>query len=228
MSDWTDIGEQLKESREKKKLTLADVSHHIRVPAATLKALEENDYSGFPSPTYAKSFLSQYSQYLDIDAEDWLECFETGNVLTHSRNLNYLLPNEPEASGVFLRSRTQASKRGPMAAGRNFAQPLLYFLITAGLISAGVWGFLQLEDKITSSDPELAKEKIAAATEPPLPEKVATSLPEPNTPQPVRVSPNINPNTEPPTADVPKEVTPPPEKEKKPPPRAIIVNEEEE
>ena len=96
MSEWTDIGEKLKGTREKRDLSLGDVSHEMRIPIGTLRALEENDYSGFPTPTYAKSFLSQYSDYLQIDADDWLDCFEIGNVLVHSENLDYLVPDNPE------------------------------------------------------------------------------------------------------------------------------------
>jgi len=107
MSEWTDIGERLKEAREKKELTLEDVSHQIRIPTSTLKAIEENDYSSFPSPAYAKSFLSQYSEYLAINADDWLDCFETGNVLAHSENRDYLVPDRSEA----LRATPQARAR---------------------------------------------------------------------------------------------------------------------
>ena len=70
MSEWTDIGEQLKVTREKRKMSLEDISHEMRIPVATLRALEENDYSGFPSPSYAKRFLGQYAEFLNIDADD--------------------------------------------------------------------------------------------------------------------------------------------------------------
>ena len=63
MSEWTDIGEQLRKARENMDLELMDVAHSTRIPLATLKALEESDYSVFPSPTYARSFLSQYSDF---------------------------------------------------------------------------------------------------------------------------------------------------------------------
>ena len=228
MSEWTDIGEQLKETREKKELSLADVSHQIRVPASTLEALEENDYSGFPSPTYAKSFLAQYSEFLDIDADDWLDCFETGNVLTHSENLDYLVQDEPEAPRAAPRQRSsRPPKRESMASGRNFTQPLLIFLVTAGFIAAGVWGFMKLEDQIAETDPELVEEK-KEPSKPLLPEKTVDPEPPIDSPIAVRVTPNIDPITGNPIAATPEEAIPVPAEEVKPPPRAIIVNEDEE
>jgi cytoskeletal protein RodZ len=144
MSEWTDIGEKLKGTREKRDLSLGDVSHEMRIPIGTLRALEENDYSGFPTPTYAKSFLSQYSDYLQIDADDWLDCFEIGNVLVHSENLDYLVPDNPEPRQA-VHSRPAKPKKfsrpGKIEeSSENSGQTALIFLITGGLIAGAVWG----------------------------------------------------------------------------------------
>ena len=90
MSDWSDIGNALRAEREALGSSLKDVSHRTRIPVQTLHELEENDYSSFPSRAYAKSFLAQYSQHLGVDADEWLDQFDTGNVLDNLDSYAYL------------------------------------------------------------------------------------------------------------------------------------------
>ncbi|MDA7518783.1 helix-turn-helix domain-containing protein [bacterium] len=241
MSEWTDIGEQLKVTREKRKMSLEDISHEMRIPVATLRALEENDYSGFPSPSYAKRFLGQYAEFLNIDADDWLDCFETGNVLSHSENLDYLVPDNPEprrpARPAKARSAQPNRKKETKESSGNFGQTVLIFLITGGLITGAVWGFLQIEKKITADDPIAEQEESSPSS---LPENPASETPTPATVEetpivlpPVAVIPGTPPGT-PPFALTPGQVGPSgieepvfvqPE-DNKPPPRAILVEED--
>jgi cytoskeletal protein RodZ len=70
------IGVRLRVAREQAGLAMEDVSHSTRIPKSVLAALEAEDFSVFSSPTYAKSFLSQYSGFLGVDAAPWLDCIE--------------------------------------------------------------------------------------------------------------------------------------------------------
>lgn len=67
------LGEELKNVRLRKNLTLDDVAQQTRIPQSTLAKLEENDYSGFDSFVYAKSFLNLYGQYLGLDLSECLK-----------------------------------------------------------------------------------------------------------------------------------------------------------
>ncbi|MEM7013466.1 MAG: helix-turn-helix transcriptional regulator, partial [Verrucomicrobiota bacterium] len=67
------IGKQLKEARMKQGLTTEDIAHETRISDAHLRQLEEDDYSKFPNPTYARSFLGIYSEFLEVDAENVIE-----------------------------------------------------------------------------------------------------------------------------------------------------------
>ncbi|RYD35130.1 MAG: hypothetical protein EOP87_07890 [Verrucomicrobiaceae bacterium] len=70
------IGERLTKAREAAGLTVDDVMFKTRIPRSVIDALEAGDFSVFSSPTYAKSFLSQYSAYLNVDARLWLDALE--------------------------------------------------------------------------------------------------------------------------------------------------------
>jgi cytoskeletal protein RodZ len=239
MSEWTDIGKKLKETRERRDLSLADISHEMRIPIGTLRALEENDYSGFSGPTYAKSFLSLYSNYLKIDAHDWLECFEIDNVLVHSDSLDYLVPDEPgprqPARNRSAKPKKSSRSRNVKRSSGNSGQTALIFLITGGLIASAVWGFIQIERKITAEDPPVAGSEPASSGLPP-----GTPSDQPGTIEetPVILPPvTITPVTPPglpsihptPGALTGSGITEPVfvrPKDNKPPPRAILVEED--
>ncbi len=226
MSEWTDIGEQLKLTREKKKISLAGISHEMRIPVATLRALEENDYSGFPSPSYAKSFLGQYSEFLNIDADEWLDCFETGNVLTHSENLDYLVQDEPQPSRpTKARSGPKPRKKEVRESSGKHRQTAVICLVTGGLIAGAIWGFLQIEKKITSSDLPVASQEESTNPQAPQPENSS-----PTTPTTVEETPIILPpvaviSGDPAASGVEDPILVEPV-ESKPPPRAILVEED--
>jgi len=74
--DWDQIGKRLRNAREAADLVLDDVMHQTRIPRNILEALEAENFSIFTSPTYAKSFLRQYSEFLNVDAKPWLDALE--------------------------------------------------------------------------------------------------------------------------------------------------------
>ena len=239
MSEWTDLGEKLKATRDKRGLSLDDISHQSRIPMGTLEALENNDYSRFSSPTYAKSFLGQYADFLNIDAHDWLDCFETGNVLTHSENMDYLVKDDPEPKNQTKpRSPRPPRRKKQQESSGRFGQTVFIFLITGGLIAGAVWGFLKLEEQIIASDPEAleAKETSDLAVASNL-ETTPSDSPSPTIPT-VTGTPG-NPLSAALVPPNPGEITPPgieeplleeplleePE-DTTPPPRAILVDED--
>jgi cytoskeletal protein RodZ len=70
------ISERLKMEREAAGLSVEDVIFQTCIPRSVVVALEEGDFSVFSSPTYAKSFLSQYSSFLKVEAGPWLDALE--------------------------------------------------------------------------------------------------------------------------------------------------------
>lgn len=62
------LGKKLRQARLKKGYSIEDVAHQTRLPEATVRRLEEDDYSGFTNGAYARGFLSIYSGFLEVDA----------------------------------------------------------------------------------------------------------------------------------------------------------------
>jgi cytoskeletal protein RodZ len=70
------IGIQLKSAREAAGLSIDDVIFQTQLPKKVIIALENEDFSTFSSSLYAKSFLAQYSEFLRVDAQSWLDQIE--------------------------------------------------------------------------------------------------------------------------------------------------------
>lgn len=63
------LGQTLKAKREKKKLTLEDVSKKLFIKEIYLQALEDGHYYAFPSRVYGIGFLRTYAKFLGLDAD---------------------------------------------------------------------------------------------------------------------------------------------------------------
>lgn len=69
------IGKRLRAARVAKGMSIDDAAFETRIQPSYIRGLEHDDYSGFASTTYAKSFLTLYSRYLGVEAEDALQYF---------------------------------------------------------------------------------------------------------------------------------------------------------
>ena len=66
------IGETLKDARDKKSITIDQVQKQTRIHSTVLKALEEGRCDSMLTPTYVRSFLKKYAEYLGLDARQVL------------------------------------------------------------------------------------------------------------------------------------------------------------
>ncbi len=67
------IGQQLKQARLAKNLSLAKVVQATRIQAHYLEALEADDFSSIPSAAQARGFLKLYAEFLGLSLEEMSE-----------------------------------------------------------------------------------------------------------------------------------------------------------
>jgi cytoskeleton protein RodZ len=63
------IGERLREARMRQKIDIADVETATKIRAKYLRALENEEFGLLPGPTFVKTFLRTYAEYLGLDAQ---------------------------------------------------------------------------------------------------------------------------------------------------------------
>lgn len=66
----------LKKLREKKGISLQEISNVTKISVGSLKALENGEYEKFPGRVYIVGFLRSYSEYIGIDVQQAKAHFE--------------------------------------------------------------------------------------------------------------------------------------------------------
>ncbi len=64
-----EIGQQLHQRREMLSLTLDEIERHTRMRAQFMDALEKGKFDELPSPVQTRGMLSNYAEFLDLDAD---------------------------------------------------------------------------------------------------------------------------------------------------------------
>lgn len=72
------LGKILKETREKKDISLREAGQATKIGINFLKALENDEYDVFPNIVYLKSFLKNYAYFLGLDGEKMSREFNPG------------------------------------------------------------------------------------------------------------------------------------------------------
>lgn len=74
-----EIGTLLKQTREKKGLTLRDVEEATKIRYKYLEALEEDNFKILPGTVYTKGFIRNYANFLGLDGNPLLEVYNETN-----------------------------------------------------------------------------------------------------------------------------------------------------
>lgn len=64
-----ELGEQFKQKRKERNLTLKEAENATSIRVTYLQAIENGDISKLISPIYAEGFIKQYASYLGLDGE---------------------------------------------------------------------------------------------------------------------------------------------------------------
>lgn len=74
-------GQQLRQAREKRQLTLEQAAKATHIRSHYLQALEADMFDSLPSATQAKGFLRIYAGFLNLDTQTLIDSFESQNTV---------------------------------------------------------------------------------------------------------------------------------------------------
>ena len=96
-------GQILKENRERRNITLSEVSLSTKITIRTLISIEGGDPANLPPKTFLRGFVRSYAQYLGLDVEEIMRTFQEEMGSTLSR------PTAPGASPSELNAEATES-----------------------------------------------------------------------------------------------------------------------
>jgi hypothetical protein len=70
------IGMSVREARERRGLTIADAETATRIRAKHLRSLVAERFDQLPARAYARAFLREYTEFLELDSERFLDEFD--------------------------------------------------------------------------------------------------------------------------------------------------------
>jgi len=132
-----EIGETLRDARMRARIDVSEIEAKTKIRAKYLRALENEEWSLLPGPTFVKSFLRTYAQALGLD----------GKALVEEYRLSHEHPSEAAlepivSSPQHSRSHAPGGGRSPIGSSRAYMAivgvvGLLIVLLIVGLLTGG-------------------------------------------------------------------------------------------
>ncbi len=99
-SEVQELGQLLREARERKGVTLADAQQATKIRLSFLQALESEDFSVLPPPFYIRGFIKTYAVYLNLDPRTTVQLFDETLENAHtSRMVEQQTPPSADSGG---------------------------------------------------------------------------------------------------------------------------------
>jgi cytoskeletal protein RodZ len=96
-----EIGRSLREARERRRASYSQVEQDTKIRSRYIRALEDEEFSVLPGPTYTKGFLRAYAEYLGLDGQLFIDEF----------NSRHYDPRGDVEREIYPRSQGRTSRR---------------------------------------------------------------------------------------------------------------------
>src|SRR3954470_929723 len=126
-----EIGETLRETRMRRRIDMTEVEAATKIRAKYLRALENEEWDLLPGPTFVKTFLRTYAEYLELDPRMLVEEYRQRYERPATQDLT------PFGPGMGGRRRQRPRRSlGPLFVMVGGVVALLFALYLLGV----VWG----------------------------------------------------------------------------------------
>src|SRR4051794_18808552 len=130
-----EIGETLRETRMRRRIDMTEVEAATKIRAKYLRALENEEWDLLPGPTFVKTFLRTYAEYLDLDPRLLVEEYRQRYERPATQDLT---PFGPGMGGRGRGQRGRRRQRRPI--GPFIVVGLGLIVLLAALYAIGMWG----------------------------------------------------------------------------------------
>jgi hypothetical protein len=125
-----EIGQTLRETRMRNRIDITEVEAGTKIRAKYLRALENEEWDLLPGPTFVKTFLRSYADYLGLDSRALVEEYKQ----------RYERPSTSELTPFAPRPGGRRERRRRAALGPGLAVVFALVLVLGALYALGSWG----------------------------------------------------------------------------------------
>ena len=127
-----EIGEMLRETRMRRRIDMTEVESATKIRGKYLRALENEEWDLLPGPTFVKTFLRTYAEYLELDSRLLVEEYRQRYERPSTQDLTPFAP----ARG---RGRAGRRRRRLAVMGPGLVVAACVVLLLASLWLLGSW-----------------------------------------------------------------------------------------
>src|ERR1700712_61330 len=124
-----DIGETLREARMRRRIDMTEVEAATKIRAKYLRALENEEWDLLPGPTFVKTFLRTYAEFLDLDPR----------LLVEEYRQRYERPSTQDLTPFGAGRGTQRGRSRQRQRSSILPLVLVVVLVVVGLLGALYW-----------------------------------------------------------------------------------------
>lgn len=164
------VGRKLQQARLSRKLEIEDVAERTKIRPDRIIDLEADEYSHFPNPTYAKSFLAKYARFLGLDIQEELDQFQISPAISMG-DYQYLSSFSAQHYGQQQRWTQRIQPKG-------FRVPpaVVIVLVLIVLVGVPVFSYLALNiPRVAGTNFEANPDKLSQPV--PQPSKTVSTVP---------------------------------------------------
>jgi len=165
-----EIGETLRETRMRRRIDMTEVEAATKIRAKYLRALENEEWDLLPGPTFVKTFLRTYAEYLDLDPRLLVEEYRQRYERPSTQDLRPFKP------GAAAQRRRRPPRRGPSGPALVVVFGIVVLLGVLYLIGTK-WGNGDKEAPVAQNTP--TPTRTASPTPTRTPKRAASKPPAP-------------------------------------------------
>jgi cytoskeleton protein RodZ len=164
------FGEELKQTRLEKELSLMDIYAETRINLIFLDAIERGQLQILPQ-TYVRAFLREYALMIGLDPNDVMQRYESARQESSSRKSDNTAPQQ-----VFLQEKAleEDSKKKPFSLSLLQRNIIFGFFIIAAVVLVAILANVNRSSSSNNSVEEVPFDRVVRESE-------AASIPQPAT-----------------------------------------------
>ena len=185
------IGDILRKEREKQKLSIQDIEQGTSIRAVYIDALEKGEYDKLPGEVYAKGFIKNYGNFLELNGEDLVRQFIIEITPTAAEPEDSGLENSDSGNKIIAQDISNKFHAETQNDSEEISNSKKYLVAAVALVAILLGGlFYGLSG--SEDEPVTVAQKETASVEKPQPAQVEKDVEVTQIPAPQPVVPPAN------------------------------------